>query len=246
MAADNFPVCLREVLKHEGGYVDHPRDPGGATNLGVTIGTLSAWLGRPATKAEVKALTVEQVSPIYRKNYWDKMGCDALPKGVDFAVFDPAVNSGPGRARQWYQAGRRSDPVETIRAICDARMSFLRRLGTFSTFGKGWTRRVAEVRAKAEVMARAGSPTIQIELNREAKRASDAAAKANKQAPALAVATTPVASVPVVTGADPAVWLVIGLTVLALGFLAFMAWHRAQTQSVIAEAYSAESKEATP
>jgi lysozyme family protein len=86
------------VLNHEGGYVDHPKDPVGATNLGVTIGTLSGWLGRKATKAEVKALTVKDVAPIYRHNYWDKVRGKDLPAGLDYAVFDFAVNSGPFKA----------------------------------------------------------------------------------------------------------------------------------------------------
>ena len=98
MAAANFERALPLVLKHEGGYVDHPNDPGGATNLGVTIGTLSSWLGRPATKAEVKALTRATVAPIYRKNYWAAIRGDELPAGLDYAVFDFAVNSGPKRA----------------------------------------------------------------------------------------------------------------------------------------------------
>ena len=81
--------------------MDHPRDPGGATNLGVSIGTLSGWLGRMATKAEVCALTVEKVTPIYRKNYWDAARCRAYQPGADLCVSDAAVNSGPGRAVGW-------------------------------------------------------------------------------------------------------------------------------------------------
>src|SRR5687767_1827204 len=97
MAADNFDASLKFVLQFEGGFVDHPKDPGGATNLGVTIHTLSAVLGRPATKAEVKALTPKTVAPIYRQRYWDKVRGDDLPLGVDLAVFDFGVHSGPKR-----------------------------------------------------------------------------------------------------------------------------------------------------
>ena len=98
MAAADFERALALVLVHEGGYVDHPADSGDATNLGVTIGTLADWPGRPATKAEVKALTKATVAPIYRRNYWNAVRGDELPFGVDFCVFDVAVNSGKGRA----------------------------------------------------------------------------------------------------------------------------------------------------
>ena len=96
----NFERALSLVLEHEGGYVDHPRDPGGATNLGITLDTLSSWLGRVATKADVLALKVSDVGPIYRRRYWDTIEGDELPDGLDYAVFDFAVNSGP--SVHWY------------------------------------------------------------------------------------------------------------------------------------------------
>ena len=98
-----FAACLPLILAHEGGWVDHPSDPGGATNLGVTIGTLSDWLGRPATKVEVKALTPATVAPIYEARYWKAAHCHELPAGVDYMCFDLAVNSGPGQSLKWLQ-----------------------------------------------------------------------------------------------------------------------------------------------
>lgn len=173
MAQGNFAQALVAVLAHEGGYVDHPKDPGGATNLGVTIGTLTGWLGRQATKAEVRALNRETVAPIYRRNYWDKVRGDDLPGGLDYAVFDYAVNSGPGRAAMALQrlvgvaddgeigpltlaAVAKRNPADLIAGLCDERMAFLRRLSTFSTFGKGWTSRVSGARAKALELAKGG------------------------------------------------------------------------------------------
>lgn len=176
MAANNFARALKAVLAHEGGYVDHPKDPGGATNLGVTIGTLSAWLGRKASKGEVKALTVEAVKPIYRANYWDAIRGDDLPSGVDYAVFDFAVNSGPARAAIYLQniVGTAPDgkigPItvkavaayvsrfgaaQLVNELCSQRLAFLQRLSTWPTFGKGWGRRVAEVRVEAMAMTAA-------------------------------------------------------------------------------------------
>lgn len=165
-----FDTALAEILRHEGGWVDHPRDPGGATNRGVTIGTLSDWLGRPATKAEVKALTVADVAPIYRAKYWNAVKADDLPAGVDLMVFDLAVNSGPGRAARFLQevVGATADgvigpatiakvkalhPLAVIDALSQRRERFYRGLSTFATFGKGWMRRLADVTAKAKEMA---------------------------------------------------------------------------------------------
>lgn len=166
----NYERALSAVLKHEGGYVDHPKDPGGATNLGVTIGTLSGWLGRKATKAEVKALTVKDVGPIYKRNYWDKVRGDDLPDGLDYAVFDFAVNSGPFKSASALQTilGVASDgeigPItlaavakrphaELINELCAHRLAFLERLSTWPTFGKGWSARVTGVRKLALEMA---------------------------------------------------------------------------------------------
>jgi lysozyme family protein len=180
MAAANFERALALVLVHEGGWADHPKDPGGATNLGVTIGTLSDWLGRPATKAEVRALTKASVAPIYRRNYWNAVRGDELPAGVDYAVFDFAVNSGRGRAIPSLQraigvaddgklgpitlaAAASKDAAQTIERICADRLAFLRRLSTWPTFGKGWSSRVEGVRAEALAMARVAVPTVSVD-----------------------------------------------------------------------------------
>lgn len=176
MAASSYDRAFKLVLQHEGGWVDHPSDPGGATNLGVTIHTLSDWLGRPATKAEVKALTREKVAPIYRRNYWDRVAGDDLPAGVDYAVFDWAVNSGPKRAIIGLQrvvgvaddgrigpitlaAVRAMDRPTVINRLNDNRLTFMRQLSTWPTFGKGWSNRVAGVRSAALSMAASPAPT---------------------------------------------------------------------------------------
>ncbi len=166
MAASTFERAMTLVLQHEGGWSDDPADPGGATNLGVTIGTLSLGLGRPATREEVRALTPASVAPLYRRRFWDAIQGDALPAGLDYALFDFAVNSGPRRAVIGLQRvlsladDGRLGPVTLaalhgrevpalIEALCDGRLAFLRALSTWPRFGRGWARRVAEVRAAA-------------------------------------------------------------------------------------------------
>jgi lysozyme family protein len=162
----NFDRCLAEVLKHEGGWADHPKDPGGATMKGITIGTYAQWKGRKVTKAELRAITDDEVATIYRRKYWNVVRGDDLPAGLDLVAFDAAVNSGPARGARWLQqalgvnADGKVGPV-TINAATGAyepavieraigfRLAFLRNLKTWGTFGRGWQRRVDSVRAVA-------------------------------------------------------------------------------------------------
>jgi lysozyme family protein len=98
-----FENALEIVLRWEGGFSNSPKDPGGATNLGITLRTLSDWLGRPAMVDEVRALTIADVAPIYRARYWDECRCGEMPNGPDLVVFDSAVNQGPARAKRLLQ-----------------------------------------------------------------------------------------------------------------------------------------------
>lgn len=169
MTYANFDKALAMVLEHEGGYVNHPKDPGGATMKGVTQAVYDAYRKvRGRGQQSVKHISDAELKAIYKFQYWDKVHGDYLPAGLDYAVFDFAVNSGVGRASKYLQAvlGVAQDgqigaktlaaiqsPVATINALCDRRMGFLRNLRTFLTFGKGWTRRVQGVRAHALDMA---------------------------------------------------------------------------------------------
>jgi lysozyme family protein len=153
MAASSFPAALAHVLASEGGYVDHPADPGGATKFGITLKTLSAWRGAPVSKADVKALTKTEAGAIYRARYWDKIAADDLPAGLDLAVFDLAVNSGVARAKAFLQEIGVGEAQALINALCDRRLAFLKGLSTWPVFGKGWGRRVVAVRKAALAMA---------------------------------------------------------------------------------------------
>lgn len=149
-----FEACLRVILAAEGGFVHDPADPGGATNLGVTQATLSAWLGRPATLAEVEALTAATVAPLYRSRYWTPSGAGECQPGVDLMVFDEAVNQGVGRALASLRAaGDRADPIRLIHAIAADREARYRDLPTFAHFGHGWLARLQRTTEVALEMA---------------------------------------------------------------------------------------------
>ena len=141
MAARNFDAILSAVLQFEGGFVNDPRDPGGATNRGITQRTLSQRLGRKATVTEVRNLSRETAADIYRKLYWDAIGGDTLAAGVDALAMDIAVNSGVGRASQWLRDSANLPRGDRIRWLDRRRRSFWRSLKTFAFYGKGWMRR---------------------------------------------------------------------------------------------------------
>lgn len=141
MAARNFDAILDAVLKFEGGFVNDPRDPGGATNRGITQRTLSQHLGRKATLTDVRNLPRETAAEIYRKRYWNAIGGDMLPSGVDALAMDIAVNSGVGRAAQWLNDSANLPRGDRIRWLDRRRRSFWRALKTFAVFGNGWMRR---------------------------------------------------------------------------------------------------------
>lgn len=172
----NFARALANVLVHEGGFSNHKADPGGATNKGITIATFRKWVKRDGTVADLKNISAADVAKVYRKHYWDKVRGDDLPSGVDYAVFDYAVNSGPGRAAKALQTvvGAKLDgvigpetigkataynPAVVVNRLCDERLAFLKRLNTWPTFGKGWSSRVAGVREDALHMVVLGKPS---------------------------------------------------------------------------------------
>jgi lysozyme family protein len=175
MASGNFSNCLKVILHHEGGFVNHPRDPGGMTNLGVTKKVYEEWIGYQVSEAIMRKLTPALVSPLYKKRYWDVMKCDGIPRGLDLCVFDFGVNAGTNRSIRYLQRliGVKEDGIfgpasfkaltfktvelganELIDSFQDARRSYYRKLNTFDTFGRGWLRRVDEVEQSAKEMVK--------------------------------------------------------------------------------------------
>jgi lysozyme family protein len=154
----NFNQALAIVLKHEGGYVNHPSDPGGETNYGIT----KAVAQRNGYHGDMRAIPMDVVARIYRKDYWDAVRADELPAAVRYAIFDGAVNSGPGQAAKWLQravgvaddgkigpmtlaAAKAQDPEALLRKMLAQRLRFMTGLSTFPAFGRGWARRIADL-----------------------------------------------------------------------------------------------------
>jgi lysozyme family protein len=175
MADANWNSCLSFVLAAEGGYVDDPQDPGGATNMGITLDVLSQWRHTAVTKADVQALTATEAGAIYRANYWNATRCTDLPSGVDAMVFDCAVNNGIGRSAKFLQtavnvtadgsigpatlAAVAAVPVATlIPNLASQRSAFYHSLSTFDHFGAGWLARLQRVTALADQLAGLPAP----------------------------------------------------------------------------------------
>ena len=164
---DNFEKSLALLLKSEGGYVNHPFDPGGRTNLGVTQRAWEAYIGHSATEEDMRNLTPAMVAPLYRQRYWYTCRCDELPGGLDYLAFDFAVNAGGSRCIKTIQQSLNVHPdgvigPVTLKAIQDAeefinnftaaKEVFYRSLSNFPTFGRGWLNRVAESKKAAGEM----------------------------------------------------------------------------------------------
>lgn len=168
MASQNFQAALERVLQSEGGYVWHPKDPGGETNYGVTRRTARAH----GYTGSMRSIPMSKVREIYRTGFWDVVKGDALPAGLDYAVFDFTVNSGPGRSVPFLcrtlgisertrmdsltlAEANKQNTATTIRGLCSRRLTWLKRLKNWRTFGRGWSRRVVAVEKDALAMVTA-------------------------------------------------------------------------------------------
>ena len=167
---NNFVKCLHMLLEHEGGYVNNVHDKGGMTNLGVTKRVYDKWIGRESTEQEMRDLTPDDVAPIYKKNYWNRVKADQLPSGLDWACFDWAVNSGSGRPAKAVQRAvgatqdgaignqtlgliAEKDPKFIIDYVYTVRQAFYESLDDYKHFGRGWSRRNTETLHQAMKMS---------------------------------------------------------------------------------------------
>lgn len=243
MAKANFDACLAHVLEFEGGYVNHKRDPGGETNMGISK--------RSYPNEDIRGMTRARAASIYRRDYWNRVRGDDMPDGIDLVAFDPAVNSGVSRGAKWLQAAlgvtrdgkvgpntvgkaqTTADGVSVIKRACAARMSFLRGLGTWNTFKGGWSRRVASVEATAVAMNTRSAMALQQE-RRKASQTSKAQATGAAGSGAGGAGLSGVEGLP-----DTAVMLVIGVAVLVAVILVLKSKHNSNRS----KAYDRKAKE---
>ncbi len=258
MARTNFDASLARVLKHEGGYSNHPSDPGGPTNFGITIHDYRRYIKANGTAADVREMARADAAKIYRERYWDALRCNDLPAGLDYAVFDYGVNSGTGRAAKVMRrllgigdgtamndaviAGARGvNAASLIGRLCDERLAFLKSLRTWPVFGAGWGRRVAEVRRDALAMAKGTTVS--------APESAPANGKASIPQPDKARAATTAAVVVATGGAAQTAatagwsWSIVAAIVAAgivcaiAGWMGWTLWarHRQQTPALMSD-----------
>lgn len=174
----NFPEALAHTLAFEGGWANNPNDPGGATMKGITHKTYTDYLGRAVTHDELRAIPDHHLAEIYRKRYWDACHCSELPDGLDLAVFDTAVNTGPAQAARLLQRivsvpadgaiGPKTIAAVNeyasaqglhalIEAYTDARHNFYRLLPTYVHFGEGWRKRTDRLALMAKALSQEGA-----------------------------------------------------------------------------------------
>jgi lysozyme family protein len=225
MAANNFQACLAETLKWEGGWADHPKDPGGATMKGITLATYRRW--KPgATKTQLRNISRDMVEKIYKADYWVPVRGDTLAKGVDLATFDYGVNSGPATARKKLLQVVGGSDVDTIKKLCKARLTVYQSLKTWVTFGKGWTNRITAIEAKAVSWAlgaqNSASQHVSEILKQEANQAKATSKKQSAGATGTAAGGAGGYSV-----SDPdqiAAWVVAALIIAAIGLVGWLIW----------------------
>ena len=154
----DFATAVKHVLLSEGGYTDHPLDPGRETMYGIT----KAVAKEAGYTGDMRQLPIDLAKKIYKTQYWDKLRADELPPAIRYAVFDAAVNSGVRQSTIWMQralkvtddgvigpktlaAAQAAQPDALRMRILAQRLRFLTNLNTFGTFGRGWTRRVCDI-----------------------------------------------------------------------------------------------------
>lgn len=245
-----FLACHDETGRHEGLLSDHPNDPGGRTMRGVTQVRYNQHRdSKSLPRRDVLLISKPEWLDIYYNGYWLKAGCDKLHPGVDLAIYDAAVNSGPGRARRWLLASTGStDHSVTVKRICQKRLSFVQGLRTWKTFGRGWSRRIADVQATGVAWAltamKLEASMVAEGLQDEATSKSIQSAKQNKGAGGAGGGAVMVGGGEQVanTAADQIITVLAWGSVAALVLAAFYLVWRARQNADQADAYNNASK----
>jgi lysozyme family protein len=255
MAAASYAQALAALLVHEGGYSNHPADPGGPTNWGITLADARRYWKGDATADDMRQMPQSVARKIYRERYWEALRCDDLPAGVDYAVFDYGVNSGIGRAGKVLrrvldlpdgtsavtdaviEAAHATDAARTVSAICAERMAFLKSLRTFPVFGRGWTRRVGSVEAVALAMARSEPVRNAPSSSLDASTGKAVVPAAKNKAKAGVTATVATGVVVGWSFDRPAIWLLALAAVVIVITAGALIWHwrrrRAQEGAIV-------------
>ncbi|MGS4945538.1 glycoside hydrolase family 108 protein [Meridianimarinicoccus sp. RP-17] len=247
MKSQRFEACVGIVLAHEGGFVDHPDDPGGATNFGITHGTLAAHRGSAVSVQDVRELTRAEAKAIYHRSYWKTVQGDDLPVGIDLVVFDFGVNAGVARSVKLLQrvlgvdadgiagemtlaAARAADPRDVIVRFGQGRMAHYRALKTWSKFGRGWTRRTEGVERQALLFASGAETGADDIAPIETPKADDRPSVKSQLRTELRKIVTGgagmAASVLAASGsaAQPVQWALAGVIVAGFAYLIWRTW----------------------
>ena len=224
MSTAKFRRCHDVTKTWEGGWSDHPADPGGKTMYGVTEVVFHAWLRKHAKPIRpVRQITVAEAEEVYFEEYWVPCRGPTLAAGVDLATYDASVNSGVSRGRQWLLASIGGPDHETVKRICAKRLGFMQSLKIWSTFGRGWARRVADIEAKGVAWALAAANDGHVVKQQLEDEAAAAKAQSNRQATgAGAAGTTSGGAIIVDQGAQVGDWILAGIAILAFAALAFL------------------------
>jgi lysozyme family protein len=243
LASANREAAISKTLQYEGGYTNHPKDPGGPTNWGITIHDARKYWKLDATAEDVKTMPKAVAIGIYRTKYWAKMGCDARPAGVDFVDFDLGVNSGTGRTDQFRKRldPQKLSPVAYVKAHSAMRLSFLHGLKTWGVFGNGWGRRVADVEAFGVRMAlQAAGKAPKPALEREGSKATTRAVTQSTVAGGTASASTQLPDVSSIDFSHKAGLIFAGI--ILAGVVTYFVWNAVQNAHRSA-AYKAAAQE---
>lgn len=179
MTMGKFRRCHAVTARWEGGWSDHPADPGGKTMYGITEAVYHGWLKRQGRRLRpVRQITRDEAERVYFSDYWSPCGGPRLAVGVDLATYDASVNSGVSRGRKWLLAAIGGPDHETVKRLCARRLAFVQSLKIWKSFGRGWARRIADVEAKGVAWALAASMDgsgVKTVLEREAEKAGKTA-----------------------------------------------------------------------
>jgi lysozyme family protein len=235
MAAGNFPNCLPYTLREEGGLSDDAGDPGGLTKWGVTHITYGAYRERKGlSPRSVSSMSVEEMNDIYKTEYWDAIGAEGLPAGVDLSAFDYAVNSGPKKARFEVAAALVAShtPALIIDRMATDRLSFLHSLRNWSRFGPGWGPRVARIEAASLKMAGASLEAG----NARAQSRGDMHKTASIAAGGVGAIAGIAKSAHSIEHGGLVLLAVVAVAIAAIGIHAFNAWRQGQRAATLDQA----------